>query len=202
MTAEKTKALWGQEFRVVDAGLAETDVVIFVEKLMRQHRESLSRLDHIASLHELAQKTVEDAEALAARVAEQARSQSEAESGRIVEEAQGRARAILDEAKTAAAEHIKEVQARAADTEAEYRQEVKDRVATIDSALAQLEASAIQELSTRMSSHYIGKHLHQSVHFLPAFHEFIKALESTLHSPSDDPLPSPGTTDADIPSDS
>ncbi|MCH8149269.1 MAG: hypothetical protein IH987_15010, partial [Planctomycetes bacterium] len=61
MTSDKSKSLWGQNFRVVLEGLAETDVVIFVEKLMRQHRESLKQLDHIASLHELATKMVQDA---------------------------------------------------------------------------------------------------------------------------------------------
>ena len=68
MGDEKVKSLWGQDFRVVSEGLAETDVVIFVEKMMRQHRDSLKQLDHIAALHELATKTVEDAEQLSSDI--------------------------------------------------------------------------------------------------------------------------------------
>ena len=50
MPADKVRNLWGQDFR--SKGLAENDVVVFVEKLMSQHRESLKQADHLASLHD------------------------------------------------------------------------------------------------------------------------------------------------------
>ena len=59
--------------------------------------------------------------------------------------------------------------------------------------------SARQELSTRMKSHYLGKHLAQSVQFVAAFEEFIKGVQTELSETSlsetaldDPPDDSPG----------
>ena len=180
MTSKKSKSLWGQSFRVVEQGLAETDVVIFVEKLMRQHRESLKQLDHIASLYELATKTVEDAETLAASVKEEAKTESEAEFSRIIDDANEKALGILEQAEKTASERVEGTRAEAAAISAESRERTRERLARIDSALRALEEAAVRELSTRMPSHYIGKHLQQSVHFLPAFRRLIQEVEAGL----------------------
>ena len=180
MTTDRSKSLWGQKFRVVSEGLAETDVVIFVEKLMRQHRESLKQLDHISSLHELATKTVEDAGALAANIKEEAKSESESEFGRIVDDAVEKARGIVEQADAAASERTESSRAEAVAISAEGRHRLRERVASLDSALKELEESAVIELSTRMPSHYIAKHLYQSVHFLPAFRKLMKEIEAQI----------------------
>ena len=94
MPADKVRNLWGQDFRILSKGLAENDVVVFVEKLMSQHRESLKQADHLASLHELAAMTVEEAERMAASIKEEARKEVEAESARITAEARARAEQV------------------------------------------------------------------------------------------------------------
>ena len=68
MSDEKIQNLWGQAFRLVSDGLAEGDVVTFVEKMMSQHRESLKQADHISTLHKLASLTVEEAHELASNI--------------------------------------------------------------------------------------------------------------------------------------
>ena len=98
MASDELKNLWGQEFRVVAEGLAETDVVIFVEKMMREHREKNDQLKHIKALHRLAQKTVEDAEQLANSVKAEAKATSETEADSVMSEADARAKEIIDEA--------------------------------------------------------------------------------------------------------
>ena len=180
MSTEKAKSLWGQDFRVVSEGLAETDVVIFVEKLMRQHRESLKQLDHIAALHELATKTVEDAEQLASTIREEARMQSDTDSASIVAEAKKTAGQILDGRAKAAKDQTQAARDTIASIDQESRQQLRQRIAGIDEALEALKDSAIRELSARMPSHYIGKHLSQSVHFLPAFENFVKKVDADL----------------------
>ena len=101
---DKSKTLWGEEFRVVQQGLAETDVIIFVEKMMRQYRKSLRKLDHIEASHELATKTVEDAERLAARITDEAEKESKAEIRRVAAETEARATELMAEAEKRAGE--------------------------------------------------------------------------------------------------
>jgi DNA anti-recombination protein RmuC len=192
MTDDKSKTLWGEEFRVVQEGLAETDVVIFVEKMMRQHRESLRKLDHIEALHELATKTVEDAERLAARIIEEAEKDSKAESKRIAAEAEERAAGMLAEAEKRADDLASANASALAKTLGRGRRQVRERLAGIEAALKDLEDAATRELSTRMRSHYIGKHLYQSVHFIPAFHDFIRQVEAGLKKEEREALPEVG----------
>ena len=180
MSTEKAKSLWGQDFRVVSEGLAETDVVIFVEKLMRQHRESLKQLDHIAALHELATKTVEDAEQMATTIREEAKTQSNADSASMVAEAKKKAGQILEEADKAAKDRTEAARDTIAAVAQESRRHLRQRITEIDEALAALKESAVRELSGRMPSHYIGKHLYQGVHFLPAFENFVKKVDADL----------------------
>ena len=200
MTSEKTRSLWGQDFRVVAEGLAETDVVIFAEKLMRQHRESLKQLDHINSLHDLATKTVEDAEKLAANIREKAMLEAEAASARTVEEAQEKARQIIEEAKSAATERLEATLAVIATIHEEAREKERERMARIESALKALKESAVRELSTRMPSHYIGKHLYQSVHFIPAFERLMKEIEANRRQDNHNVPPHP-SSEAEAPPD-
>ena len=180
MTTDKTKSLWGQHFRLVAEGLAETDVVIFVERLMRQHRQSLEQLDHITSLHELAKKTVEDAEKIGATIIDEARIEASAEAERIIADATRQARQIVDEGQTVAAERTDAARADIEAQEAELRRRVLERTARIDTALRSLVESAKLELSTRMRSHYLAKHLYESVHFIPAFEGLIGEIEKDL----------------------
>lgn len=182
MSDEKIQNLWGQAFRLVSDGLAERDVVTFVEKMMSQHRESLKQADHISTLHKLASLTVEEAQELASNIRTMAKRESEAEASSIISDAQSRAREILESAEytvksqTRAASRLRKA---AAAMEA-LRQAQLGRFEEIDSELQTLKESARQELSTRMKSHYLGKHLAQSVLFVAAFEEFIKGVQAEL----------------------
>ena len=178
MGDEKLKSLWGQDFRVVSEGLAETDVVIFVEKMMRQHRDSLKQLDHIAALHDLATKTVKDAEQLASDIKEQGRVEAEPESVKTVDEATAQAKEMLERAESAVKEHAEVAKSRIASLDEEYGRRAQERLAEIEAALQSLKEAAVHELATKMPTQYIGKHLYQSVHFLPAFENLIRQLES------------------------
>ena len=225
MPADKVRNLWGQDFRILSKGLAENDVVVFVEKLMSQHRESLKQADHLASLHELAAMTVEEAERMAASIKEEARKEVEAESARITAEARARADQVLEvaekEAEAGAARAVSKASSTAREVEGEaeqaakkqreaadraraaafdaelLRKELRERLDGLEEALNALKEAAVSELSTRMPSHYIGKHLYQGVHFLPAFEKLIREIDSQIardqkqqepEGPAEDPL--------------
>jgi F0F1-type ATP synthase membrane subunit b/b' len=164
--------------------------------MMRQHRESLRQLDHIAALHEQATKTVEDAEQVAARIMEEADKESKAEARRIAAEAEGRAAELVSEAEKRAGELAGATTAELAQTLRRGRRQARERLAGIERALRALEEAATRELSTRMPSHYIGKHLHQSVHFIPAFHDLIREVEAGMKKEERDGLP-PGPDPAE-----
>ena len=140
MTTDKARNLWGQNFRIVQEGLAETDVVIFVERLMRQHRERLKQLDHITSLHELAKKTVQDAESLSSNIVAGARRESETDFARAIAAAKGKAHETIEEANLAASELTEAAHASVAIMEADSRLAVLERVSKIDTALQELKS--------------------------------------------------------------
>ena len=58
--------------------------------------------------------------------------------------------------------------------------------------------SAKQGLSTRMPRHYVGKHLYQSVNFIPAFEKLIREVEDEISVAGEvvDPAPN-GANDQD-----
>ena len=155
MSTHRVKNLWGQDFRVVNEGLAESDVEAFVETLMAQHHACQERLSHIAALYKLAEKTVQEAERLATRIKREAQEKSESNSARIITEARHRAQEIDKKVERAArtrAEAIGRVIIEAAEkessaSEAEPHKKVRERIAKIDSALHALKEAASEELS-------------------------------------------------------
>ena len=64
----EVKQLWGTEFHFVSKGLAEEEVVSFVEKLMDQARETGEDHDRQSSLLKLAEQTVVEADKLGSLV--------------------------------------------------------------------------------------------------------------------------------------
>ena len=144
MRADSVRSLWGQEFRVVTDGLAETDVVVFVEKLMNAHQADDERLQHLDSLGQLAKKTVEDAERLATSVQEEGLRLAQDQSGKIITAAQRRAELISREAGRSARQHaerlvsriMEEAQARLADLEAELAEQVEMRLSHMEQTIS------------------------------------------------------------------
>ena len=83
---------------MVPMGLAEKDVSDFVEELMARHRKTEERLEHIDSLHELAARTLRDAQALAEDIKERERKEADDYAQEVISKANEQARAILEAA--------------------------------------------------------------------------------------------------------
>ncbi len=102
MDTVRVKSLWGADFRVVDHGLSEVDVVKFVERLLTKQRVAEQRMSHIASLNELASKTVESAQRVATEIMDEADREATERSQATISQARKEAEAIIQEAMEAA----------------------------------------------------------------------------------------------------
>ena len=60
----ETRSLWGQEFDIVKAGLAEDQVAAFVEDLLKRYGDLLEGRKHLDSLRLLAETKVREADKL------------------------------------------------------------------------------------------------------------------------------------------
>lgn len=142
MSSKSIKNLWGRDFRVVRDGLAETDVVLFVEKLMSGAQENREKLEHLEALHELARRTVEDAERLAVAAKEEGLRLSQEQAASILSDAQQRAQEVVVEAATTAQARAEEMveqivvsaQARVASLEADLSDRVEQRIIRVEQA--------------------------------------------------------------------
>ena len=121
MEPDRIKKLWGQDFRIVPDGLDVTDVAQFVEGLMGRYQSSIEKASHIEPLHELARKTVEEAEHIAGEIkrrseeearnlATQIRSDAEHSADEIVQRAFAAGTAIEEEAQRKARGKVDELQ--------------------------------------------------------------------------------------------
>ncbi len=142
MSLKSIKNLWGRDFRVVRDGLAETDVVLFVEKLMSSAQESRDKLEHLEALHELARRTVADAEKIAVAAKEESERLSQEQAASVLSDAQQRAQQIVVEAATSAqaraeemvGEIVESTQARVASLEADLSDRVEQRIIRVEQA--------------------------------------------------------------------
>jgi len=96
MEKPNTKELWGVSFRVVPDGLAEDEVVSFVNKIMEKGRSPNEDQERQDSLRILAEQTVVEADRLAGEIKQQARQDSEDEANRTRLAAEEQAKAELD----------------------------------------------------------------------------------------------------------
>jgi vacuolar-type H+-ATPase subunit H len=83
--------LWGREFNLVKNGLSEAQVVSFVNDLTKQHDTLLQRQDHLTALNTLAERTVIEAEKLAAEIREDARRLAAGDAAKIIAQAEASA---------------------------------------------------------------------------------------------------------------
>ena len=125
------------------------------------------------------------AEEQAQRLLERAKREAFEQTGEIVAGAERDAREIIEKAHKEALGITQVARDKLASVESEAKLEAeyiarRFTLSEIDSALVALKEAAERELSTRMRSHYIGKHLYQSVHFIPAFETLIKQVERGL----------------------
>ncbi len=141
MSEENIKNLWGYRFRVVQEGLAEADVVPFVERLMGQYQACLERLEHIGTLHELARQAVQQAEAMAAKIKEEAKHEAEKEFARVIAKAMNQAQEIVEKAERDAHERLTRADEQAREVLAKAEGEAK---AMADKLVQELTNAAIQ----------------------------------------------------------
>ena len=106
MGNDSVKELWGVQFFIVPEGLAEEQVVNFVDGLIARSQNGSEGKDHHSALFSLAAQTVVEATNIAESTKEQARQEADAEAARIrskaEEEAREQARQVLETARNEA----------------------------------------------------------------------------------------------------
>ena len=119
MESADVKQLWGEEFRVVPQGLAEDDVVPFVNQLME--RSSSQQRDE----EDEAARTLADAEEQARvqvqRMTKKAERDAAALSNASMAKAEKEAQDIVAKARTEAQDIVQDARDKAASTEAESK---------------------------------------------------------------------------------
>ena len=133
------------EFRVVPDGLAEDEVVSFVNNLMEQSRVGGDD-DRQGSLRKLAEQTVVEADKLAESIQQQARKDAEEASAKVLaaaeEQAQVHAQRIIKRAERDADSQSRQTTAKAEKEAQDSLQEARERAANIE-AEAKVEAEYI-----------------------------------------------------------
>ena len=130
------RRLWGHDFRVVANGLDEADVTTFVEGVLKEYQSSIERSKHVEPLHELAQKTVSEAERIASQIKAEAGAEAERLSTQVVSDAEHEAQEIIARAHRAGST-----------LEAEGRRKVQKRIAEIDETLQTMKRWADEEFA-------------------------------------------------------
>ena len=167
---DHSKRIWGQEFHIVPEGLDESDVKRFVEELMRRYEASVERASHIEPLHELARKTVEEAEQIAGAIEKQAEEEGTRRAGQIKFEAERSAADIVQRA--VAAGHA---------IEAEARVQARGKVDELQATLSTMKRWAGEEFTSLKQAE------ERLVVFLSAYESFLALLEKGLVQPEEGP---------------
>lgn len=136
MTQEtEARTLWNREFRLVDRGLDQDQIIEFVDELTAKLEEAQQRGEKASyprSLERLAEQTLMEAERLADEIkenADQAKAQAQVEADRTIEEAQAKAREESESVAKAAAEEaqmaLDAAREKSASVEAESKRQAK-----------------------------------------------------------------------------
>ena len=147
MSSTNFRTLWDHPFQVVPEGLAERDVVTFVDRLVSHYQDRLETTAHNEALHELGLKTVQAAEQIANEIRETAIRDSERQSAEAIANAQRTARKITNRA-------FEEAKAFEAASQKGFKEKIADLEA-IFQALKQWiheEVQTLKELQERMPS--------------------------------------------------
>lgn len=97
---ESVVELWGREFNLARNGLDEEQVVSFVNELIGEREILIQRVEHLATLTKLAEKTVVEADRLAEGMKKEAVDQAKAEADAIVAKAEEQAQQVIEEKRT------------------------------------------------------------------------------------------------------
>ena len=160
METSKMRRLWGHEFRVVANGLAEEDVALFVEWLMRKYQASLEKSSHVEPLHQLAKMATQEAERMAIEIEEKADKESERRSAEIISEAEHAGHEIIERASRAATA-----------LEADARRTVQEKLLELDETLLTMKKWADEEFG-KLKEREEGTRLFHST-----FESYLRLLE-------------------------
>ena len=114
MVTDETTSLRGREFKLVSPGLCKKDVIALLDSIEESHTASVARLEHVDALHELASRTVEEAQVVAEETRQRLTVEAEAAIAAAIGKAHEQARELVDEARDASLKMIE-----AAESEAE-----------------------------------------------------------------------------------
>jgi hypothetical protein len=156
MGTKMARQLWGRDFDIVKEGLDESQVAMFITELIGERDELLHRQDHLASLTKLAERTVAEADKLAADIGKE-----------IEEESRAKAAMILAQAEKEAQELMEQKRAEILDVANKEAQEVRDQ--------AQQEAAAIRTQAQQEVEHLVNQQQQR-------VQEEVKEMAQKLHS--------------------
>lgn len=105
--------LGGCEFRRIKNGLDEVQVASFINELVSQRDTLLQREEHLTSLTKLAEKTVAEADELAAEIKREAMNQAKDETAAIIAKAEEQTQQIIEQKRTDASEQAAVIKAEA-----------------------------------------------------------------------------------------
>jgi V/A-type H+-transporting ATPase subunit G/H len=187
--------LWGHKFKKTDDGLDKTEVVSFVDELMKKHEALLKRADHLSSLTKLAEKTIVEADNVAQQVKGEAEEQAKSEAKAILseaeEQAKSEAKAILSEAEEQAQKLIEEKRAEALAKVNREVEAIKAKAQQQAETLLEEKTKEIQpELRNNVKRLY-GELLTQ----LDGLKEQVVALEKELEQKLSQPPPETNTVE-------
>jgi hypothetical protein len=97
MGTKMARQLWGRDFDIVKEGLDESQVAMFITELIGERDELLQRQDHLASLTKLAERTIAEADKLAADIKKEVEEESQAQAAMILAKAEKEAQELMEQ---------------------------------------------------------------------------------------------------------
>jgi hypothetical protein len=97
MGTKMARQLWGRDFDIVKEGLDESQVAMFITELIGERDELLHRQDHLASLTKLAERTVAEADKLAADIRKDIEEESRSQAAMILAKAEKEAQELMEQ---------------------------------------------------------------------------------------------------------
>jgi len=94
---EDVVVLGGHEFKRVKNGLGEAQVASFIDELTKERDKLAQSQDHITSLNRLAERTVVEADKLAAQIKAEAEEQAKSEGAAVIDKAKEQARQMAEQ---------------------------------------------------------------------------------------------------------
>jgi len=145
--------LWGHEFKKAAEGLDKSEVVSFVDELMKKNEALLKRAEHLSSLTKLAEKTIVEADDVAKQVKSEAEEQAKAGAKAILAEAEEQAQKITEEKRAEALARVnREVEAIKAKAQQQAETMLEERIREIQPELKDNAKNLYEELLLQLEN--------------------------------------------------